>query len=69
MHLFYVLLLLTGCGAHKIFQDRIPNGDRIPHPCKINDIWQGVGHQNPLGGGELNPFGEDFNANGQVFIS
>ena len=62
------ILLLHACAAFKTFQERIPNGDRVPNPCKPKYIWQGVGHQNPLGGGKRNQFGKDFGANGQVFI-
>ncbi|XP_048241437.1 uncharacterized protein LOC124142797 [Haliotis rufescens] len=42
------------------YQDTIPNGDSVPHPCKNNFLWRGVGHKNPQGGGNRNPFGLDF---------
>ena len=32
----------------------------MPHPCKPNYIWRGVGHRNVLGGGDRNPFGLAF---------
>ncbi|XP_048241452.1 uncharacterized protein LOC124142783 [Haliotis rufescens] len=44
----------------RYFQDTIPNGDSVPHPCKVNFLWRGVGHNNPQGGGDRNPFGLDF---------
>ena len=58
--------LLGTLDGYKMFQDRIPNGDRVPHPCFVNYLWHGVGHQNAQGGGERNPFGLDFSANGHV---
>jgi len=48
------------------FQSRIPNGDSIPHPCDATLLWAGVGHWNPRGSGERNPFGRDFETNGKV---
>ncbi|XP_041368427.1 uncharacterized protein LOC121382863 [Gigantopelta aegis] len=58
--LILLLSLLTTARAYRHFQDEIPNGDEVYHPCKPNFIWRGVGHRNVLGGGKLNPFGEDF---------
>ena len=58
-----LIALVTG---YAIYQDRIPNGGSVPHPCKSNYIWQGVGHQNVLGGGDRNPFGLAFAAAGYV---
>ena len=52
--------------SYPLFRGRIPNGEFVPHPCLPNYIWRGVGHRNPLGGGARNPFGEDFDKNGQV---
>lgn len=43
-----------------MFQDVIPNGDKLPHPCKPNYIWHGVGHRADRGEGPLNDFGKDF---------
>ena len=63
----FLILLLPACEGFKIYQDRIPNGNHIPHPCKPNYIWHGVGHQNSQGGGERNAFGKDFHANGKVY--
>ncbi|KAK3096949.1 hypothetical protein FSP39_005060 [Pinctada imbricata] len=50
--------------SYKNFQEKIPNGESVPHPCKPNYVWQGVGHKNHLGGGDRNPFGIDFAQNG-----
>ncbi|XP_071097641.1 peptidyl-glycine alpha-amidating monooxygenase-like [Haliotis cracherodii] len=55
-----VLLVVHACTGYLFFQDRIPNGDSVPHPCKPNYIWKGVGHMRAVGGGSKNPFGLDF---------
>ena len=58
------LLALFACvlqaNAFSSFQDKIPNGNKIPHPCKPSTIWHGVGHLNQIGGGKRNPFGLAF---------
>ena len=46
--------------AHLRYEKKIPNGDKVPHPCKPNTIWQRVGHIDPAGEGERNPFGIAF---------
>lgn len=51
------------------FQGQIPNGNKVPHPCKANFMWPGVGHQSRLGGGVNNQFGIDFKENGYVWNS
>ena len=64
-----VLLLVSFVSVSsglKLYQDRIPNGFRVPHPCFGQQIWNGVGHLNHEGGGAFNPFGEDFIANDKV---
>ena len=61
-----LLIMLGSVSAFKGFQDRIPNGDRVPHPCKPNFLWYGVGHKNIDGGGSRNPFGTDFATNSFV---
>nr|KAG5700389.1 hypothetical protein BaRGS_029641 [Batillaria attramentaria] len=48
-----------------MFADRIPNGQQVPHPCKPNVLWHGVGHFNVDGGGFRNPFGQDFDDAGK----
>ncbi|XP_069121902.1 DBH-like monooxygenase protein 1 [Argopecten irradians] len=59
--LVLVALLCVGTVlGYPSFQNAIPNGGEVPHPCKVNYIWRGVGHLNPLGGGDRNPFGVDF---------
>ncbi|XP_062619795.1 tyramine beta-hydroxylase-like [Saccostrea cucullata] len=60
-------LLFASTLGFKYFQSKIPNGDSVPHPCKPNYLWHGVGHRNELGGGSRNPFGEDFDAAGKIW--
>ncbi|WAR31417.1 TBH1-like protein, partial [Mya arenaria] len=62
---FTLLLVSTCCHGYRFFQDRIPNGANVPHPCRPGEIWMGVGHLNEMGGGERNPFGLDFYRNGK----
>ncbi|BFZ15699.1 hypothetical protein BsWGS_18738 [Bradybaena similaris] len=52
--------LVTPSLGYSNYQERIPNGNNVNHPCKPNYRWPGVGHQNPLGGGKRNVFGIDF---------
>ena len=49
------------------YQEVVPNGDRLPHPCKPNYIWHGIGHLHDRGGGDLNKFGKDFLRLGKVY--
>ncbi|CAH1792669.1 unnamed protein product [Owenia fusiformis] len=65
--LFFTISTLNAVVGYKYFQDKVPNGDNIPHPCKPNYIWQGLGHKNAMGGGDRNPFGLAFEANGKVW--
>lgn len=70
-HFFRIILaalLVCGVAGFKSYQNQIPNGANIPHPCKPNFIWQGVGHQNAQGGGDRNPFGTAFKAAGLVSL-
>ncbi|XP_041370971.1 uncharacterized protein LOC121384577 [Gigantopelta aegis] len=61
MGVLAVFVALLACShAYRDFQLQLPNGDNVPHPCKKNFVWKGLGHLNALGGGSLNPFGEDF---------
>uniref|UniRef100_A0A2C9K6P8 DOMON domain-containing protein n=1 Tax=Biomphalaria glabrata TaxID=6526 RepID=A0A2C9K6P8_BIOGL len=55
-----LFLLLTYSWAYPSYQDQIPNGKNVMHPCIPNYTWPGVGHQNKNGGGARNPFGEAF---------
>ncbi|XP_062583183.1 uncharacterized protein LOC134244942, partial [Saccostrea cucullata] len=48
------------------FQSQIPNGQNVPHPCN-DKAWSAVGHANPNGGHERNPFGNDFAALGMTW--
>ncbi|KAK3782593.1 hypothetical protein RRG08_038373 [Elysia crispata] len=58
---FLTFALLVGSSrAFKTFKAEIPNGNKVPHPCKANFMWPGVGHQNRFGGGVNNQFGLDF---------
>jgi len=61
------LALLGVSLAYPSYQDIIPNGNNVNHPCKVNYRWPGLGHLNPLGGGERNPFGEDFSRLGRTW--
>eukprot|EP00105_Crassostrea_gigas_P028554 XP_011450241.1 PREDICTED: dopamine beta-hydroxylase-like [Crassostrea gigas] len=63
--------LLIACVIHSAisfpqFQDLIPNGKKVPHPCS-DGAWSAVGHANPAGGHQRNPFGNDFAATGMVW--
>ncbi|XP_065833068.1 dopamine beta-hydroxylase-like [Oscarella lobularis] len=54
--------------AYRMFQNKIPSGDQVRHPChhddELNKPWQGVGHTSSLGGTSLNAFGRRFAAEG-----
>ncbi|OWF47545.1 dopamine beta-hydroxylase-like [Mizuhopecten yessoensis] len=63
----FLLCLCDVIFGFNIFQERIPNGDKVQDPCNRNDIWKGVGHQNKLGGGLTNPFGQAFKNNNFVW--
>ena len=58
--LLLVILCCAFVSAYKPFQERIPNGERVPNPCSRDKSWGGVGHTNPLGGGPRNAFGRKF---------
>ncbi|KAH9508905.1 DBH-like monooxygenase protein 1 [Bulinus truncatus] len=53
-------LLLPTTLSYPSYQDQIPNGQNVIHPCIPNYRWPGVGHQNRNGGGKRNNFGLDF---------
>ena len=55
-----LILGVTLTAGFPVYQDRVPNGGQVPHPCKPNYLWRGLGHTNPLGGGPKNSFGHDF---------
>ncbi|XP_064598116.1 DBH-like monooxygenase protein 1 homolog [Liolophura sinensis] len=64
MRLYLLLTLVALARGYPYFQDRIPNGPNVQHPCKSHLTWAGVGHFNAPGGGKRNPFGLDFKAEG-----
>ncbi|CAG5115920.1 unnamed protein product, partial [Candidula unifasciata] len=39
-------LLVSMCQSYSLYQEQIPNGNKVPHPCKKNYRWPGVGHNN-----------------------
>ncbi|CAL1532580.1 unnamed protein product, partial [Lymnaea stagnalis] len=55
-----VVTLLHHATPFQLYRLLIPNGEAVPHPCKPNTIWAGVGHILDAGSGERNPFGLDF---------
>ena len=65
-----ISLFLAGFVAgYKDYQELVPNGSRVPHPCKdkfANFIWHGLGHMNKDGAGMRNKFGDAFDKNGKV---
>ena len=66
LSVFLMLLLGRPILSYKNYQPLIPNGEKVPHPCKPNAVWEGVGHLREQGTGYRNPFGEDFQAAGLV---
>jgi len=55
--------------SHSHYQLLIPNGQQVPSPCdSADDVWMGVGHRRPAGGGARNPFGLDFAKHDHVSI-
>lgn len=66
IHLILLIHFLQFCFPYQEYKQKIPNGNKVPHPCGYNIAWGGVGHENPNGGGDRNPFGRDFDANGKV---
>ncbi|KAK7477005.1 hypothetical protein BaRGS_00031781, partial [Batillaria attramentaria] len=58
-------VLLSPVHGFLNFQNQIPNGNSVPHPCKPNELWEGVGHFQVVGGGHRNPFGQDFDNAGK----
>ncbi|XP_070176429.1 dopamine beta-hydroxylase-like [Littorina saxatilis] len=64
-----VQLLARPALAFYYYQTRLPNGQQVPHPCKANYIWHGVGHRSPTGGGARNPFGQHFETHGHKWTA
>ncbi|CAL1534325.1 unnamed protein product, partial [Lymnaea stagnalis] len=67
--LVLTLSLLQCVTSYRLYQANIPNGDAVPHPCKANAIWQGVGHFLDEGTGFRNPFGADFEKEGHIWTT
>ncbi|KAJ8300261.1 hypothetical protein KUTeg_021780, partial [Tegillarca granosa] len=71
MKLYLTLCFLFCCvikvDAYRHYQKLIPNGERVPHPCKPNYVWHGVGHEKPEGAGKRNPFGVQFAEAGRIW--
>ncbi|XP_062622232.1 uncharacterized protein LOC134283766, partial [Saccostrea cucullata] len=66
---FLFLLVINCADGFGSFRDKIPNGRNVPHPCDPTTIWQGVGHEARGGGGQRNPFGLNFNREGNTWTS
>ncbi|XP_067661768.1 tyramine beta-hydroxylase-like [Haliotis asinina] len=60
------LRVIYGYGGYR---DRIPNGHNLTHPCVRGEMWPGVGHVNPAGGGARNQFGVDFANQGRTWAN
>merc|ERR1711879_208622 len=60
-----VLLLIALASAFPSFMNEIPNGHKVPNPCKAG-FAHGVGHVNTQGTGDRNQFGKDF-LNGSIW--
>ncbi|KAH3792360.1 MOXD1 homolog 1-like isoform X2 [Dreissena polymorpha] len=60
-------LVAKSLDAYSSYRDNIPNGYNVTHPCDSSMTWNGVGHENAMGGGARNPFGLDFKANNAVW--
>lgn len=58
------MALFGAANSLQEFADNIPNGHSVPNPGPQGGVWAGVGHLNAGGGGERNPFGLDFAAQG-----
>ncbi|XP_071091030.1 temptin-like [Haliotis cracherodii] len=69
LRLSLVLCVVAVVVAKPPYQDEIPNGKLVPHPCNKGLIWNAVGHTNAdLGGAQnLNQFGRDFRAEGHAW--
>ena len=64
----FAALSLNMVSGYPYFQTHIPNGPNVPNPCLPDAAWPGVGHKNPAGAGERNPFGLDFAQSGFVSV-
>mmetsp|Transcript_92589 Transcript_92589/g.164637 ORF Transcript_92589/g.164637 Transcript_92589/m.164637 type:complete len:119 (-) Transcript_92589:28-384(-) len=68
MHFRWLLIasILQKICAFPSFQVQIPNGAEVEVD---GELWPGVGHLLRSGGGDLNPFGLDFQAAGSKWTS
>ncbi|XP_060076186.1 temptin-like [Ylistrum balloti] len=58
-----IFLFVGTCVTFPSYRDSIPNGHKVPNPCKgSSGLWEGVGHNILIGGGQRNVFGKDFAA-------
>ncbi|XP_048241391.1 dopamine beta-hydroxylase-like isoform X1 [Haliotis rufescens] len=64
-----VLVCVGLISGYVSYRDSIPNGRNVPHPCVSGEMWQGVGHSNPAGGGDRNQFGIDFASQGRTWAN
>ena len=55
--------------SYASFKASIPNGGTIVHPCLPDVVWGGLGHERVRGRGARNPFGRDFEENGNVSVT
>ncbi|KAK3089098.1 hypothetical protein FSP39_000769 [Pinctada imbricata] len=55
--------LVAVCVSHAGYRLSIPNGINVPNPCPNGfGLWNGVGHNAEVGGGDANVFGAAFKA-------
>ncbi|KAK3588010.1 hypothetical protein CHS0354_014541 [Potamilus streckersoni] len=62
-----IIYLISYVTCYLQFQTIIPNGNNVINPCAKRATWKGVGHKNPDGGDNLNPFGKDFFNFGKIW--
>ncbi|XP_071155959.1 tyramine beta-hydroxylase-like [Mytilus edulis] len=60
-----IIICVNSVLSYRAYQNLIPNGDKVPHPCNKRQTWEGVGHRQNEGGDEQNPFGIDFQQFGE----
>jgi len=68
LSLLVCVCILRMVSSFSHYQLQIPNGQRVPSPCDRGEVWIGVGHLNPAGGGARNPFGRDFAKHDHVSV-
>ena len=65
--ILYLAYLMCQVQSYPQYRDELPNGYNVMNPCNHSEIWNGVGHENKLGGGPRNPFGLAFAANNHKY--